>query len=122
MVDADSGKVVGDIPDTAGVHGVALVPELNKGFTSNGRDNSVTVFDLKTLAVIKKIPVGKNPDAIIYDPASKLIFTCNGLSRDTTAVDPKSETVKGTIALDGRPESAVADEKVMSTLISKTRA
>ncbi|MEP6921626.1 MAG: YncE family protein, partial [bacterium] len=111
VVDVDSGKVVGDIPDTAGVHGIALVPELNKGFTSNGRDNSVTVFDLKTLAVIKKIPVGKNPDAIIYDPASKLVFTCNGASRDTTAVDPKTETVKGTIALDGRPESAVADEK-----------
>ena len=111
VVDSDSGKVVGDIPNTNGVHGVAIVPELNKGFTSNGRDNTVTVFDLKTLAVAKQIPVGKNPDAIIYDPASKLVFTCNGTSHDTTAIDPKTETVKGTIALDGRPESAVADEK-----------
>ncbi len=111
VVDVDSGKVVGDIPNTPGVHGIALVPELNKGFTSNGRDNSVTVFDLKTLATTNKIPVGKNPDAIIYDPDSKLVFTCNGTSHDTTAIDPKSETVKGTIALDGRPESAVADEK-----------
>ncbi|MEP6637460.1 MAG: YncE family protein [Acidobacteriota bacterium] len=111
VVDVDSGKVVGDIPNTSGVHGIALVPELNKGFTSNGRDNSVTVFDLKTLATTNKIPVGKNPDAIIYDPDSKLVFTCNGTSHDTTAIDPKSETVKGTIALDGRPESAVADEK-----------
>jgi YVTN family beta-propeller protein len=109
VVDVESNKVVGDIPDTAGVHGVALVPELNKGFTSNGRDNSVTIFDLKTLKVLKKVPVGKNPDAIIYDPASKRVFTMNGASRDTTALDPKTETVVGTIALDGRPESAAAD-------------
>src|SRR5438445_4553787 len=111
VVDADTGKVIGDIPNTSGVHGIALVPELNKGFTSNGRDNTVTVFDLKTLAVTKQIPVGKNPDAIIYDPASKLVFTANGTSHDTTAIDPKSETVKGTIPLEGRPEFAVSDEK-----------
>src|SRR5882724_7400160 len=111
VVDANSGKILGDIPDTAGVHGIALVPELNKGFTSNGRDNSVSVFDLKTLAVSKKIPVGKNPDAILYDPAAKLIFTANGGSHDLTAVDPKTETVKGTIPLDGRPEAGVSDEK-----------
>jgi YVTN family beta-propeller protein len=111
VVDADTGKVIGDIPNTSGVHGIALVPELNKGFTSNGRDNTVTVFDLKTLAVTKQIPVGRNPDAIIYDPASKLVFTANGTSHDTTAIDPKSETVKGTIPLEGRPEFAVSDEK-----------
>jgi YVTN family beta-propeller protein len=111
VVDTDSMKVVGDIPNTNGVHGIALVPGLNKGFTSNGRDNSVSVFDLKTLAVSKVIPVGKNPDAIIYDPASKLVFTCNGGSKDATAIDPKTDTVKGTVALDGRPEFAVADEK-----------
>ncbi len=111
VVDAESGKVVGNILNTAGVHGIVLVPELRKGFTSNGRDNTVTVFDLQTLNISKQISVGKNPDAIIYDPASKLIFTSNGASRDATAIDPKSETVKGTIALDGRPEYAVADEK-----------
>ena len=111
VVDVDTSKVVGDIPHTSGVHGVALVPELNKGFTSNGRDNTVTVFDLKTLIASKQIPVGKNPDAIIYDPVSKLVFTCNGASRDATAIDPKSETVKGTIPLDGRPEFAVSDGK-----------
>lgn len=111
VVDADSGAVVGDIPDTAGVHGVALVSDLNKGFTSNGRDSSVTVFDLKTLKALKKIPVGKNPDAIIYDPASKRVFTFNGGSRDATAVDPETDEVTGTVALDGRPEFAVADEK-----------
>jgi YVTN family beta-propeller protein len=111
VMDADSGKVVGDIPNTSGVHGIALVPELNKGFTSNGRDNTVTVFDLKTLTVSKRIPVGKNPDAIIYDSVSQLVFTGNGISLDATAIDPKSETVKGTIPLAGRPEFAVSDEK-----------
>src|SRR4051812_44974051 len=110
VVDADSGAVVGDIPGTSGVHGIAIVADLNKGFTSNGRDNSVTVFDLKTLKVTRQIPVGKNPDAIIYDPASKRVFTMNGASQDTTAIDPQTETVAGTIALEGRPEFAVSDE------------
>lgn len=111
VVDADSGQVVGDLPDTAGVHGIAIVSELNKGFTSNGRDNSVTVFDLKTLKTIKKIPVGKNPDAIIYDSASKRVFTFNGRSSDATAIDAAAETVAGTVALDGKPEFAVSDGK-----------
>jgi YVTN family beta-propeller protein len=110
VVNADTDEVVGDIPGTNGVHGIALVPALGKGFTSNGRDNTVSVFDLKTLHVSKQIPVGKNPDVIIYDPESKLVFTANGASHDLTAIDPKSETVKGTIPLDGRPEFAVTDE------------
>jgi YVTN family beta-propeller protein len=111
VVDADSGAVVGDIPDTAGVHGIALVQDLNKGYTSNGRSSTVTVFDLKTLKVLKQIPVGKNPDAIIYDPASKRVFTMNGASNDATAIDAQTDTVAGTLALDGRPEFAVSDEK-----------
>jgi YVTN family beta-propeller protein len=110
VVDADSGNVVGDIPNTPGVHGVAIVSDLGKGFTSNGRDNSVTVFELKTLKVLKQISVGKNPDTIIYDPASKRVFTMNGASQDATVIDPQAETVIGTIALEGRPEFAVADE------------
>jgi YVTN family beta-propeller protein len=110
VVDADSGALVGDIPGTAGVHGIAVVPELNKGFTSNGRDSTVTIFDLKTLKVLKQVPVGKNPDAIMYDAASKRVFTFNGASNDATAIDPQSETVAGTIALGGRPEFAVSDE------------
>jgi YVTN family beta-propeller protein len=109
VVDADSGAVVGDIPSTPGVHGIAIDSDLNKGFTSNGRDSTVTVFDLKTLKAIKQIPVGKNPDAIIYDPASKRVFSFNGASSDTTAIDPQTETVMGTIALEGRPEFAVSD-------------
>jgi YVTN family beta-propeller protein len=111
VLDADSGQMVGDIPNTAGVHGIAVVSELNRGFTSNGRDSTVTVFDLKTLRVLKQISVGKNPDAIIYDPASKRIFTFNGTSRDATVIDAKSETIVGAMPLDGRPEFAVSDGK-----------
>ena len=111
VVDADSYAVVGDIPNTPGVHGIAVVPDLNKGFTSNGRDNSVTIFDLKTLKETGRVSVGKNPDAIVYDPVSKRVFTFNGGSQDTTAIDAKTGAVAGTIALGGRPEFAVSDEK-----------
>jgi YVTN family beta-propeller protein len=111
VVDVDKGTVVGDIPDTQGVHGVALVEDLNKGYTSNGRTSSVTVFDLKTLKVLKQIPVGKNPDAILYDPASKRVFTMNGASNDATAIDARTDTAAGTIPLNGRPEFAVSDER-----------
>ncbi|HKP45916.1 MAG TPA: hypothetical protein VJT50_04890 [Pyrinomonadaceae bacterium] len=110
VVDADSGVIVGDIPETNGVHGIALVAALNKGFISNGRDNTVSVFDLKTLHVSKQIPVGKNPDIIIYDPHSKLVYTGNGNSQDLSVIDPAGETVKATIPLNGKPEFAVADE------------
>jgi YVTN family beta-propeller protein len=111
VVDADTGAVVGDIPETAGVHGIALVQDMDKGYTSNGRSSTVTVFDLKTLKVLKQIPVGKNPDAIIYDPASKRVFTMNGAGQDATAIDVKTDTVAGTVALDGKPEFAAADDK-----------
>jgi YVTN family beta-propeller protein len=111
VVDAEKGTVLGDIPDTQGVHGVALVEDLNKGYTSNGRASSVTVFDLKTLKVLKQIPVGKNPDAIVYDPASKRVFTMNGASDDATAIDVQTDTAVGTLALGGRPEFAVSDER-----------
>jgi len=111
VVDEDSGQAVGDIPGTNGVHGIALVPEFGRGFTSNGRDSSVTIFDLKTLKVLGQVTVGKNPDTIIYDPFSKRVFTMNGASHDATAIDAKTGTVVGTIPLDGRPEFAVSDEK-----------
>ena len=109
VVDADSGAVVGDIPDTPGVHGIAVVEEAGKGYVSNGRASTVTVFDLKTLKTLRQIPVGKNPDAIVYDDASKRVFTMNGASSDTTAIDVKTDTVAGTLALGGRPEFAVTD-------------
>ena len=111
VVDAETGAGVGDIPGAEGVHGIALVPDLGKGYTSNGRASTVTVFDLKTLKALKQIPVGKNPDAILYDPASRRVFTMNGASRDATAIDAATDTVAGTVALDGRPEFAVSDER-----------
>jgi DNA-binding beta-propeller fold protein YncE len=112
VLDADSGKSVGEIPDTPGVHGIALAPELGKGFTSNGREGTVTVFDIKTLAPSgSKIKVGENPDAILYDPASKRVFTFNGRSQDSTAIDAASGKVLGTIKLDGKPEFAASDAK-----------
>lgn len=109
VVDADTGAVVGDIPNTNGVHGIAIAAEMDKGFISDGRDNTVTIFDVTTLKTLGTAPTGKNPDAIIYDPASKRVFTFNGNSKDATAVDAKTATVAGTIALGGKPEFAVAD-------------
>src|SRR5262249_27113274 len=90
VVDPDAGKVVGDIPDTQGVHGIAIAPELNKGFVSNGRSNNVTVFDLKTLKAIETVATGGNPDSIRYDSVSGRVFTFNGRSKDSTAIDAKT--------------------------------
>jgi DNA-binding beta-propeller fold protein YncE len=111
VLDADSGKSVGDIPDTPGVHGIALAPELGRGFTSNGREGTVSIFDIKTLATSNKVKVGDNPDAILYDPATKRVFSFNGRSQDSTAVDAASGQVLGTIKLDGKPEFAASDAK-----------
>jgi DNA-binding beta-propeller fold protein YncE len=111
VVDLDSGKTVGDIADTPGVHGIALAPELGRGFTSNGREGTVSIFDLKTLATSSKVKVGDNPDAILYDPATKRVFTFNGRSQDSTAIDATNGTVLGTIKLDGKPEFAASDGK-----------
>lgn len=109
VLDADSGAVVGEIPDTSGVHGIAIVPDLDRGFTSNGRAGSVTIFDLKTLKTVGTVKTGMNPDAIVYDAGSKRIFTMNGRSQDATAINAADGTVAGTIALGGKPEFAVAD-------------
>jgi DNA-binding beta-propeller fold protein YncE len=109
VLDLDSGKKVGDIADTPGVHGIALAPELGKGFTSNGREGTVSIFDLQTLASSSKVKVGENPDAILYDPATKRVFTFNGRSQDSSAIDATSGKVLGTIKLDGKPEFAASD-------------
>ncbi|MGA2346649.1 MAG: YncE family protein [Candidatus Sulfotelmatobacter sp.] len=111
VLDADSGKSVGDIADTPGVHGIALAPELGRGFTSNGREGTVSIFDIKTLATSSKVKVGDNPDAILYDPATKRVFTFNGRSQDSTVIDAVSGKVLGTIKLDGKPEFAASDAK-----------
>ena len=111
VFDIVSGKTVGDIPDTPGVHGIALAPGLGRGFTSNGREGTVSIFDLKTLKTLSKVKVGDNPDAILYDAATKRVFTFNGKSDDATAIDAEKGTVVGTIKLEGKPEFAVTDEK-----------
>jgi len=112
VVDLKTGKQVGKIPDTNGIHGIAVIPSLNKGFTSNGRDSSVTVFNLKTLETIGKIKVtGRNPDAILYDSFSQKILTFNGGSSSATVIDPKTEKVVTTIPLDGKPEFPQSDGK-----------
>ncbi len=111
ILDDQTGKLLGDIADTPGVHGVALDSAHHRGFTSNGGDNTVTMFDLKTLAPLSRIPVGSRPDAILYDEASQRVFTCNGGSHDLTVLDAATGKVVGTVTLEGRPEEGVADGK-----------
>ncbi len=112
VVDLVGGKLLSEISGTEGVHGIALAPEFGAGFTSNGRGNSVTVFDLKTLATVETVRLdARNPDAILYEPVSKRVFTFNGGSRDATAIDAARRAVVGTIPLAGKPEFAVADGK-----------
>jgi DNA-binding beta-propeller fold protein YncE len=112
MVLDPNGNVVGDIPNLMGTHGAAIVNEFNHGFTSNGGSNSVTMFDLKTLATISdiKMPDAMGPDGYIYDPASKRVFTFNGRSNNATAVDAKTgDVVTGSVPLGGKPEAGQAD-------------
>jgi DNA-binding beta-propeller fold protein YncE len=107
VLDADSGKVVGTIPDTPGVHGAAIASAFKHGFTSNGRENKVSMFDSTTLAFIKKIDVGKGPDGIYYDPKTKRVFTNNHGSHDITAIDAATGVVVGTVPAKGDGESAI---------------
>jgi len=109
VLDADSGELKGQIPDTAGVHGIALAPDVGRGFTSNGRANTVTVFDLKTLKPLGTVPTAKNPDCIIYDPSTHRVFAFNGGSASATAIDAAEGKAVGTLDLGGQPEFAAAD-------------
>src|SRR5713226_1767671 len=111
VVDLDNGSVVGKIPDTPGVHGIAIAPDLGRGFVSSGRSASVIIFELKTLKTIGHAETGKNPDAIIYDPESKRVFAFNGGSASATVIDAATGNVASTIPLGGRPEFAAADGK-----------
>ncbi len=111
VLDVDSGTVVGNIPNTPGVHGIAIAPELGRGFVSNGQSSTVTIFDLKTLKRIADVTTGKKPDAIIYDPATSRVFAFNGESDSATAIDAATGKVAGTVDLGGGPEFAVADGK-----------
>jgi YVTN family beta-propeller protein len=110
ILDEKKGDSVGVIPNTSGVHGIAFDEALGKGYTSNGRTNSVTVFDIKTGHVLNQIPTGQNPDAIFFEPFTRTIITCNGRSHDLSIIDPVTERVTGTVFLDGKPETAVSDE------------
>jgi DNA-binding beta-propeller fold protein YncE len=107
VVDADNGKVIGTIGDTPGVHGIAIASEFKQGFTSNGRENKVSIFDSVSLKLIKKIDVGKGPDGIYYDPRTKRVFTNNHGSHDISAIDAKTGEVVGTVKAEGDGEQAV---------------
>ncbi|MFI5164270.1 MAG: YncE family protein [Bacteroidia bacterium] len=112
VVDVKTGKTIATISDLKGVHGIAIASEFNKGFITNGRDSSVTIFDLKTYEKTANVKVtGGNPDAILYDPFSKKVFVYNGRSSNATVLDAATNKIVGTIALDGKPEFSVTDEK-----------
>lgn len=111
VVDAGSGKLLGKVEDTEGVHGIAIVPALHRGFTTNGGSSTVSVFDTNTFKTIKKIPVDKDPDYILYDAHSKRVLVCHGDSAQITAIDPTKEAVIGKVDLGGGAEAAVTDGK-----------
>jgi hypothetical protein len=117
VMDADTYAIVGDIPDTKGVHGIAIASDLGRGFTSDGASNDVTIFDLKTLKTIGTVKTDVNPDAILYEPVTKRVFTFNGGRRNapggknSTAINAADGTVLGTIDMGGKPEFSAADGK-----------
>src|SRR5215469_15241938 len=112
VLDTERLALAGTIPDTPGVHGIALAPDLGRGYISAGRSNTIVVFDLKTLKRLKEIKAtGDNPDAIIYDASTHRVFSFNGRGRNATAIDARTDEVVGTIALDAKPEFAVSDDK-----------
>ncbi len=111
VVDTETGKVVGEVADTAGIHGIALDTKRKKGFTSNGKDSTVTIFDLETLKETGRTKVGNRPDGILYDPGSDRVFTFNAGTKDATALDAETGKVAGTVELKGKPESATTDGK-----------
>ena len=109
VLDLDSQKIVGKIPDTEGVHGIAIARDLGRGFISAGRANTVVIFDLKTLRTLSTAKTGTNPDGILYEPTTRRVFAFNGRSKDATVIDGASGQVAGTIALGGKPEFPVTD-------------
>jgi DNA-binding beta-propeller fold protein YncE len=109
VLDADSGELKGKIADTKGVHGIAVAPDVGRGFASNGKADNVTIFDLKTLKTLGTVKTGKNPDGIIYDPDSRRAFAFNGGSASATVIDAVKGEAVGSIDIGGRPEFAVAD-------------
>jgi DNA-binding beta-propeller fold protein YncE len=111
VMDADTYAIVGDVPDTQGVHGIALASDLGRGFVSAGRANTAVIFDLKTLASLGTVKTDANPDAIVFDSVTKRVFTLNGRGQNTTAINGADGSIAGTLALGGKPEFAQADGK-----------
>jgi DNA-binding beta-propeller fold protein YncE len=111
ILNKNTGDSVGVIGNTTGVHGIAFDVVSKKGFTSNGRLNTVTVFDMNNNTVLEQIPTGQNPDAILYEPFSKKIITCNGRSKNLTIIDPVQNKVTDSVFVGGKPETAVSDGK-----------
>lgn len=118
VVDLDTGKVVGEIAPTPGVHGFAVAPDLGRGFSSNGRENTSTIVDLKTLAAIAKVETGGNPDAIMYEPARREVYTLNGSGKSATVFDAQTGKVTATIELGGKPEASVADRTAQRIFVN----
>ncbi|MCL2646389.1 MAG: YncE family protein [Phycisphaerales bacterium] len=112
VIDMDTDKIVGEIADTPGVHGFVAAPELKRGFSSNGQENKSSIVDLETLKTIQKVPTGNNPDAILFEPKSGEVWTFNGRGKSATVYDGKTgKVIAEAIALEGKPESAVADSE-----------
>ena len=111
IIDGATGDSVGYIPDTKGVHGIAIAHEFNKGYTSNGQANNISIFDLKTNQVLKQVNAGTGPDAIFYDDFSKKVYAFNGRSKDATVIDAATDEIVATIPLGGKPETGVSDGK-----------
>ena len=111
ILNESNGDSIGIIPNTNGVHGIAFDNELGRGYTSNGRSNTITVFNLKDYTTISQVETGKNPDAILFEPYTKTIITCNGSSKDISMIDPKTNTLVANIAVGGKPETAASDGK-----------
>jgi len=120
VIDPDNGKLVGTIADTPGVHGVAIAPEFKHGFTSNGRENKVSMFDVQTLQLIRKIDVGKGPDGIYYDPKTRRVFTNNHGSHDISVIDAKTGEVVGSVRVGGDGESAVIADGLIYVNVEDT--
>jgi YVTN family beta-propeller protein len=111
IIDKNSGATIDSISNTQGVHGIAFVPSVSKGFTSNGKANNLSVFDIHTNKILGTITTGESPDAMIYDAFSKKLFVCNGHSKSISVIDPTTDQVVTTIQVSGKPETIVTDDE-----------
>jgi DNA-binding beta-propeller fold protein YncE len=118
VIDTQANKVVGEITDTPGVHGFAIVADLGRGFSSNGRENKVSIVDLKTLKTLQKVDTAENPDAILYEPSKKEVYAFNGRGKSATVIDAQSGKVVATIPLEGKPEAGQADSKAGKVFVN----